>query len=90
MLAAASLARAGATMIGLTMGFVAYEQSHSAFMVAIVVSAFGFAFAIASLVAGHVLRQVGLRTMLVGSLVSQIIGALALASVTSTAGADAT
>ncbi len=44
-------------MIGLTMDFVAYEQSHSAFMVAIVVSAFGFAFAIASLVAGHVLRQ---------------------------------
>jgi MFS family permease len=88
MLAAASLARAGATMIGLTMGFVAYEQTESALIVAIVVSAFGLAFAISSLVAGHVLQRVGLRTMLVGALVSQIAGALVLASVTSTAGAD--
>ncbi|HEY4396268.1 MAG TPA: MFS transporter [Acidimicrobiia bacterium] len=90
MLAAASLARAGATMVGLTMGFVAYEQSQSALIVAIVVSAFGLAFALASLVTGHVLQRVGLRAMLVGALVSQIAGALALASVTSTAGADAT
>jgi MFS family permease len=88
MLAAASLARTGATMIGLTMGFVAYEQTESALIVAIVVSAFGLAFALASLVAGHVLQHVGLRAMLVGALVFQIAGALVLASVTSTARAD--
>jgi MFS family permease len=88
MLAAASLARTGATMVGLTMGFVAYEQTESALIVAIVVSAFGLAFALASLVAGHVLQQVGLQAMLVGALVFQIVGALVLASVTSTAGAD--
>jgi MFS family permease len=88
MLAAASLARTGATMVGLTMGFVAYEQTESALIVAIVVSAFGLAFALASLVAGHVLQHVGLRGMLVGALVFQIAGALVLASVTSRAGAD--
>jgi MFS family permease len=61
MLAAASLARTGATMVGLTMGFVAYEQTEFALIVAIVVSAFGLAFALASLVAGHVLQHVGLQ-----------------------------
>jgi MFS family permease len=88
MLAAASFARTGATMVGLTMGFVAYEQTESALIVAIVVSAFGLAFALSSLVAGHVLQHVGLRALLVGALVFQIAGALVLASVTSTAGAD--
>jgi MFS family permease len=88
MLVAASLARTGATMVGLTMGFVAYQQTESALIVAIVVSAFGLAFALSSLVAGHVLQRVGLRAMLVGALVFQIAGALVLASVTSTAGAD--
>jgi len=36
MLAAALLARTGATMVGLSMGFVAYEQTASAFTVAVV------------------------------------------------------
>ena len=88
MLVASSFARTGATMVGLTMGFVAYQQTESALIVAIVVSSFGLAFAISSLVAGHVLQRVGLRTMLVGALVSQIAAALVLASVTSTAGVD--
>jgi MFS family permease len=72
------------------MGFVAYHQTASAFAVSIVVSSFGVAFALSSLIAGHVLERIGLRTMLVGALASQIAGALALASVTSTAGADVT
>jgi MFS family permease len=88
MLTAAMLARTGATMIGLSMGFVAYQQTASALTVAIVASAFGLAFAASSLIAGVVLQRIGLRTMLVGALISQIAGALALASVTSTAGAD--
>jgi MFS family permease len=90
MLVAATLSRTGATMVGLSMGFVAYEQTASPLVVAIVVSAFGLAFAAGSLVAGHVLQRVGLRTMLVGALVSLVTGALALASVTATAGADVT
>lgn len=90
MLLASMLSRTGATMVGLSMGFVAYEQTTSALTVAIVASSFGLAFACSSLVAGHVLARVGLRSMLVGALVSQIAGALALASVTSTAGADVT
>jgi predicted MFS family arabinose efflux permease len=90
LLLATLLAKSGATMVGLAMGFVAYQQTASALAVAIVVSSFGIAFALASLIAGHVLQRVGLRTMLVGALASQIAGALALASVTSTAGADAT
>jgi len=90
MLMAALLARTGATMIGLSMGFVAYQQTASALPVAIVASSFGFAFALSSLLAGHVLQRVGLRTMLVAALVSQFAGALSLASVTSTAGADVT
>jgi MFS family permease len=88
MLMAAMLARTGATMIGLSMGFVAYQQTASPLTVAIVASAFGLAFAASSLIAGVVLQRIGLRTMLVGALISQIAGALALASVTSTAGAD--
>ena len=90
MLAAALLARTGATMVGLSMGFVAYEQTASAFTLAVVAASFGVAFAASSLVAGHVLIRVGLRAMLVGALASQFAGALALASVTSTAGADVT
>jgi MFS family permease len=90
MLVAATLSRTGATMVGLSMGFVAYEQTASPLVVAIVVSAFGLAFAAGSLVAGHVLQRVGLRTMLVAALVSLVTGALALASVTGTAGADVT
>jgi hypothetical protein len=46
MLVAASFAWTGATTVGLTMGFVAYEHTESALIVAIVVSAFGLAFAI--------------------------------------------
>jgi MFS family permease len=88
MLAAASLARTGATMAALTMGFVAYEQTKSALVVSIVASAFGLAFAVSSLVAGHVLQRIGLRATLVGSLVFEVGGALVLTSVTSTAGAD--
>ncbi|HEV8206901.1 MAG TPA: MFS transporter [Acidimicrobiia bacterium] len=90
MLAAALLARTGATMVGLSMGFVAYEQTASAFTVAVVAASFGLAFAASSLIAGHVLARIGLRAMLVGALASQFAGALALASVTSTAGADVT
>jgi MFS family permease len=90
MLLASMLSRTGATMVGLSMGFVAYEQTTSALTVAIVASSFGLAFAASSLVAGHVLARVGLRSMLVGAIASQIAGALALASVTSTAGADVT
>jgi hypothetical protein len=45
MLAAALLARTGATMVGLSMGFVAYEQTASAFTVAFVAASFGLAFA---------------------------------------------
>ena len=90
LLLATLLAKSGATMVGLAMGFVAYNQTASAFAVAIVVSSFGIAFALASLIAGHVLQRVGLRTMLVGALAAQIAGALALASVTNTAGADVT
>ncbi len=90
MLLASTLSRTGATMIGLSMGFVAYEQTTSALTVAVVASSFGFAFAASSLVAGHVLARVGLRSMLVGAVASQLAGALALASVTSTAGADVT
>jgi MFS family permease len=84
------LAKSGATMVGLAMGFVAYQQTESALVVALVVAAFGLAFAASSLIAGHVLERVGLRTMLVGALLCQITGGLALASVTSTAGADVT
>ena len=90
MLLASMLSRTGATMVGLSMGFVAYEQTTSALTVAIVASSFGLAFAASSLIAGHVLARVGLRSMLVGAIASQIAGALALASVTSTAGADVT
>jgi len=90
MLAAALLARTGATMVGLSMGFVAYEQTASAFTVAVVAASFGGAFAASSLITGHVLTRIGLRAMLVGALASQFAGALALASVTSTAGADVT
>jgi len=90
LLLATLLAKSGATMVGLAMGFVAYDQTASAFAVAIVVSSFGIAFALSSLIAGHVLERVGLRTMLVGALASQIAGALALASVTSTEGTDVT
>src|ERR1700704_4872805 len=90
MLLAGLLAKSGATMVGLAMGFVAYNQTASAFAVAIVISSFGIAFAVSSLIAGHVLQRVGLRTMLTGALAAQIAGALALASVTSTAGADVT
>jgi len=90
MLLASMLWRTGATMVGLSMGFVAYEQTTSALTVAIVASSFGLAFAASSLIAGHVLVRVGLRSMLVGAIASQIAGALALASVTSTAGADVT
>ena len=90
MLAAALLARTGATMVGLSMGFVAYEQTASAFTVAVVAASFGLAFAASSLIAGHVLVRIGLRAMLVGALASQFAGALALASVTSTAGTDVT
>jgi MFS family permease len=90
MLAAALLARTGATMVGLSMGFVAYEQTASAFTVAVVAASFGLAFAASSLIAGYVLVRIGLRAMLVGALASQVAGALALASVTSTAGADVT
>ena len=90
MLAAALLARTGATMVGLSMGFVAYEQTTSAFTVAVVAASFGLAFAASSLIAGHVLARIGMRAMLVGALASQFAGALALASVTSTAGADVT
>ena len=90
MLAASLLARTGATMAGLSIGFVAYEQTASAFTVAVVAASFGLAFAASSLIAGHVLARVGLRAMLVGALASQFAGALALASVTSTAGADVT
>lgn len=90
MLMAAMLARTGATMVGLSMGFVAYHQTASALTVAIVASSFGLAFAASSLITGHVLQHIGLRTMLVAALVSQFAGALALASVTSTAGADVT
>ena len=90
MLAAALLARTGATMVGLSMGFVAYEQTASAFTVAVVAASFGLAFAASSLIAGHVLARIGMRAMLVGALASQFAGALALASVTSTAGADVT
>jgi hypothetical protein len=53
MLIAALLARTGATMVGLSMGFVAYEQTTSALTVAIVASSFGLAFAASSLIAGH-------------------------------------
>jgi MFS family permease len=77
-------------MAGLSIGFVAYEQTASAFTVAVVAASFGLAFAASSLIAGHVLARVGLRAMLVGALASQFAGALALASVTSTAGADVT
>jgi MFS family permease len=90
MLLAGLLAKSGATMVGLAMGFVAYQQTESAFTVAMVAAAFGLAFAASSLIAGHVLERVGLRAMLVGALVAQIAGGLALASVTSTAGADVT
>jgi MFS family permease len=90
MLAASLLARTGATMAGLSIGFVAYEQTASAFTVAVVAASFGLAFAASSLIAGHVLARVGLRAMLVGALASQFAGALALASVTSTAGTDVT
>src|SRR6478735_12321197 len=90
MLAAGLLARTGATMVGLSMGFVAYEQTASAFTLAVVAASFGAAFAASSLIAGHVLFRIGLRAMLVGALASQFAGALALASVTSTAGADVT
>ena len=90
MLMASALSRTGATMIGLSMGFVAYEQTVSALTVAIVASSFGLAFAASSLVAGVVLARVGLRTMLVGAMAAQVAGALALASVTETAGADVT
>jgi MFS family permease len=90
MLVAATLSRTGATMVGLSIGFVAYQQTASPLVVAIVVSAFGLAFAAGSLVAGHVLQRVGLRTMLIGALVSLVTGALALASVTETAGTDVT
>ena len=44
MLMASALSRTGATMIGLSMGFVAYEQTVSALTVAIVASSFGLAF----------------------------------------------
>jgi MFS family permease len=90
MLAAGLLARTGATMVGLSIGFVAYEQTASAFTLAVVAASFGVAFAASSLIAGHVLIRIGLRAMLVGALASQFAGALALASVTSTAGADVT
>lgn len=90
MLAAGLLARTGATMVGLSMGFVAYEQTASAFTLAVVAASFGAAFAASSLIAGHVLIRIGLRAMLLGALASQFAGALALASVTSTAGADVT
>ncbi len=90
LLAAALLARTGATMVGLSMGFVAYDETASAFTVAFVAASFGLAFAGSSLIAGHVLARVGLRAMLVGALASQFAGALALTSVTSTAGADVT
>jgi MFS family permease len=90
MLSAALFARIGSTMVGLAMGFVAYDQTESALVVAVVYSAFALAFALASLIAGHVLQRVGLRLMLVSALVSQITGALAIASVTQTAGADIT
>jgi hypothetical protein len=52
MLAAALLARTGATMVGLSMGFVAYEQTASAFTLAVVAASFGAAFAASSVVAG--------------------------------------
>jgi MFS family permease len=90
MLMAALLARTGATMVGLSMGFVAYDQTASALTVAIVASSFGLAYAASSLIAGHVLQRIGLRAMLVGALASQVAGALSLASVTETAGADVT
>jgi MFS family permease len=66
MLASTLLARTGATMVGLSIGFVAYEQTASAFTVAVVAASFGFAFAASSLIAGHVLAHIGLRAMLVG------------------------
>jgi hypothetical protein len=90
MLAAGLLARTGATTVGLSIGFVAYEQTASAFTLAVVAASFGVAFAASSLISGHVLIRVGLRAMLVGALASQFAGALAIASVTSTAGADVT
>jgi MFS family permease len=71
MLASTLLARTGATMVGLSIGFVAYEQTASAFTVAVVAASFGFAFAASSLIAGHVLARIGLRAMLVGALASQ-------------------
>jgi MFS family permease len=89
-LMAALLARTGATMVGLAMGFVAYQQTTSALTVAIVASSFGVAFAGSSLVAGHMLQRIGLRATLVGALTSQVAGAFALASVTETAGDDIT
>src|SRR5262249_16239762 len=52
MLLASLLSRTWATMVGLSMGFVAYEQTTSALTVAIVASSFGLAFAGSSLVAG--------------------------------------
>jgi hypothetical protein len=57
MLASTMLARTGATMVGLSIGFVAYEQTASAFTVAVVAASFGFAFAASSLIAGHVLAR---------------------------------
>jgi hypothetical protein len=44
-------------MVGLSIGFVAYEQTASAFTVAVVAASFGFAFAASSLIAGHVLAR---------------------------------
>ena len=90
LLLAALLSRTGATMVGVSIGFVAYEQTASALTVAIVASSFGLGYAASSLIAGHVLQRLGLRMMLVGALVSQVTGALTLASVTNTAGADVT
>ncbi|MDQ6855151.1 MAG: MFS transporter [Actinomycetota bacterium] len=88
MLLAALLARTGAMMVGLTMGFVAYEQTTSALTVAMVAAAFGLAFAVSGLVSGQVMERVGLRTMLAGALLLQITGTMVLASVTQTTGKD--
>jgi hypothetical protein len=49
MLVAGLLAKSGATMVGLAMGFVAYQQTESAFVVAVVAAAFGLGFAASSL-----------------------------------------
>jgi MFS family permease len=82
------VARTGAVMIGVTMGFQAYEQTRSALIVGLVAAAFGVPFALSSLAAGVAEERLGLPVMMGGALVLRVTGIVVLAIVAGTPGDD--